>query len=242
MTAKASLKAVAARMAAAAIVYPFLCGAAQAKDAPQMAHLQDVNGTPTGSGRPGSTDSPGENATHIYVEAPTGTVSVGASYATGGAWRYPDRSGDGHGFAVVGFSAVPVYPRVSLKGVPLGLPVSAAHISSSYGLRRHPILGGVRQHAGVDLAVPEGTPVKATTDGVVTHAGWSGGYGLLVQVRQAKGVETRYAHLSHISTSVGQHVKAGDVLGQAGSTGRSTGPHVHYEVRVDGHPVNPLSK
>ncbi|WP_156135414.1 M23 family metallopeptidase [Novosphingobium malaysiense] len=179
---------------------------------------------------------------HVFIEKPTGSVTVGPSGVLGGAWRYPDRTNDQGTFVEVRFSAVPVYHGSGNAVLPQGMPVSSARISSAFGKREHPILGGVRQHAGVDLAVPTGTPVAATSEGTVTFAGWSGGYGLLVKVKQPKGLETRFAHLSRTAVTVGQQVKRGEIIGFAGSTGRSTGPHVHYEVRLNGRPLNPLAR
>ena len=95
-------------------------------------------------------------------------------------------------------------------------------------------------HSGVDLAAPQGTPVQATADGVVTSAGWRGGYGILISLGHGSGVQTRYAHLSAIAVQPGTRVRAGQVIGYVGSTGNSTGPHLHYEVRVNGRAINPL--
>ncbi|MBW8784706.1 MAG: M23 family metallopeptidase [Novosphingobium sp.] len=119
------------------------------------------------------------------------------------------------------------------------MPVGSGRISSGYGMRVHPILGGVRMHWGVDLAAPSGAPIMATTNGTVRSAGWSGGYGLLVALDDPSGIETRYGHMSRVAVAAGQEVRAGQILGFVGSTGRSTGPHVHYEVRVAGRAVDP---
>ncbi|MCJ2178719.1 M23 family metallopeptidase [Novosphingobium album (ex Hu et al. 2023)] len=122
--------------------------------------------------------------------------------------------------------------------LPSRLPVNA-RVSSGFGYRIHPTLGGWRAHAGVDLAAAYGSPVVATTGGVVDEADWRGGYGLFVGVRN-NGVQTRFGHLSRLNVVPGQRVKPGDVIGYVGSTGRSTGPHLHYEVRVNGQAVDPL--
>ena len=98
-----------------------------------------------------------------------------------------------------------------------------------------------RLHAGTDFAAPHGTAIYATADGVVTHAGWSSGYGRLVKIQHEFGIETRYAHQSKIRVKVGQRVSRGDRIGDMGNTGRSTGTHLHYEVRVGGKPVNPMT-
>ncbi len=112
-------------------------------------------------------------------------------------------------------------------------------ITSGFGPRRHPIFRVVRMHNGVDIAAPWGTPVRAAAPGTVLFAGWFGGYGKLV-VLDHGGVTTLYGHLSSIEVAAGQKVRAGQVIGRVGSTGYSTGPHLHFEIRVDGRPVDPL--
>jgi murein DD-endopeptidase MepM/ murein hydrolase activator NlpD len=112
-------------------------------------------------------------------------------------------------------------------------------VSSSFGPRVHPITGQHRDHDGLDIAAPTGTAVRAITDGTVVRAEDAGGYGLLVEVDHGNGVITRYAHLSSIDVEVGQRLGVGGHLGAVGSTGRSTGPHLHVEVRVDGEPLDP---
>lgn len=113
-------------------------------------------------------------------------------------------------------------------------------LTSGFGLRRHPVFGIVRPHHGVDIAAAWGTPVLAAAAGTVVYAGWFGGYGKLVVVDHGGGLATLYGHLSSIRVSVGQTVGPGEVLGNVGSTGYSTGPHLHFEVRVNGRPVDPL--
>lgn len=140
------------------------------------------------------------------------------------------------------FSATPeveasALPRISLP--PSGLPVSGI-LTSGFGLRTHPLLGFVREHSGVDLAAPMGTPIAATSDGVVTQASWAGGYGLLVGISDGAGTQTRFGHMSRLNVREGQTVRKGDLIGYVGSTGLSTGPHVHYEVRRNGRAINPL--
>jgi murein DD-endopeptidase MepM/ murein hydrolase activator NlpD len=124
---------------------------------------------------------------------------------------------------------------------PSRLPLASAALSSRFGSRYHPILGGWRQHSGVDLAAATGTPVTAPSPGVVVAAQWWGGYGLFVAIDHGKGMQTRYAHLSAVAVAPGQQVKSGQVLGYVGSTGNSTGPHLHYEMRLNGQPLNPLT-
>lgn len=126
--------------------------------------------------------------------------------------------------------------RVSFGAAPLAL----ARVTSSFGYRRHPLEGGRRFHAGVDLAAPNGTPVYAAAAGQVAVAGHAGGYGLLVELEHGSGLETRYGHLSRLNVVPGQTVQTGELIGFVGSTGNSTGPHLHYEKRINGVPVDPL--
>lgn len=112
-------------------------------------------------------------------------------------------------------------------------------IGSRFGYRADPINGKMKMHAGLDIVVPPGTPVRAPADGVVSFAGWDDYYGKLVSIDHGYGVLTRYGHNSQIFVQVGQKVDKYDVISAVGSTGRSTGPHLHYEVRVNGVPVNP---
>lgn len=124
--------------------------------------------------------------------------------------------------------------------IPSQMPLERALLTSDYGMRTHPVLGGRRSHKGVDLAAPSGTPVYATADGVVERADWFSSYGLFIRVEHGAELETRYAHLSRLAVSAGDRVSKGDLIGYVGSTGRSTGPHLHYEVRVGGEAVNPM--
>lgn len=124
--------------------------------------------------------------------------------------------------------------------VPSRMPLEGAQLTSGFGMRTHPVLGGRRAHAGIDLAAPTGTPVYATADGVVSRADWYSSYGLYISVEHGASMQTRYAHLSRLAVAAGDNVKKGDLIGYVGSTGRSTGPHLHYEVRVDGLAVNPI--
>ncbi|MFB0612067.1 M23 family metallopeptidase [Aurantiacibacter poecillastricola] len=130
-------------------------------------------------------------------------------------------------------------PRVALS-VPSRMPVDGVRLTSGYGMRDHPILRQRRRHNGVDLAAPSGTPVYATADGLVESARYFGSYGNYVQIAHSGDLETRYAHLSSYTVSNGDQVRKGDLIGYVGSTGRSTGPHLHYEVRVASEPVNPI--
>lgn len=112
-------------------------------------------------------------------------------------------------------------------------------ISSGFGPRVHPIYNVPSFHTGIDIAVAEGTPVRAAAPGRVTVAGWEGGFGLLVVIDHENSYETFYGHLSKVMVSVGQYVQAGDVIALSGNTGLSTGPHLHFEVRYLGSPVDP---
>lgn len=132
--------------------------------------------------------------------------------------------------------------RIAAERAPFANPVAASvRFTSGFGTRRDPKTGRTRQHDGVDFAGPRGTAILATSDGVVTHAGWRGGYGNTVTIRHAFGIETLYAHMSQIDVREGQRVSRGQRIGGMGATGRSTGVHLHYEVRLGGTPVNPMT-
>ena len=121
----------------------------------------------------------------------------------------------------------------------LGWPVSG-EITSPYGYRVHPIWGTTIYHSGIDIGVDEGTPVHAADGGVVVWSGWMGGYGYAVVIDHGNGISTLYGHNSELAVDEGQSVAKGQVISYAGSTGNSTGPHVHFEVRVNGDPVDPM--
>jgi len=124
-------------------------------------------------------------------------------------------------------------------GGAMSWPVSG-RITSEYGMRVNPVTGVYKLHAGIDIGVGTGTPVHAAADGVVIFAGWnSGGYGNFVMIDNGSSIVTCYAHNSSVAVSVGQSVSRGQVIAYAGSTGNSTGPHCHFEVRVNGAPQNP---
>ncbi len=125
--------------------------------------------------------------------------------------------------------------------IPSTEPVRGTSFTSGYGVRSDPFKGRAAMHAGIDLAGPIGTPIYATADAVVGRSEYnSGGYGNLVELEHGHGIQTRYGHLSKSLVTAGQKVKRGDVIGLMGSTGRSTGSHLHYEVRIDGKAVNPV--
>jgi murein DD-endopeptidase MepM/ murein hydrolase activator NlpD len=125
--------------------------------------------------------------------------------------------------------------------IPSTEPVKGSAFTSGYGVRSDPFKGRAAMHAGIDLAGPIGTPIYATADGIVGRSEWnSGGYGNLVEIDHGRGIQTRYGHLSKSLVAAGQKVKRGDMIALMGSTGRSTGSHLHYEVRIDGKAVNPV--
>lgn len=125
--------------------------------------------------------------------------------------------------------------------IPSDKPVNTAVFTSGFGERHDPFGHGIGFHPGIDLAAPTGTQIHATADGTVVAAGWNnGGYGNMVELDHGKGIHTRYGHMSRVLVSVGEAVKRGAVIGLVGSTGHSTGSHLHYEVRIDDRPVNPM--
>ncbi len=142
-----------------------------------------------------------------------------------GVWDYFDESGQ------------------SMKKFLMKTPIDGARLSSGFGLRRHPILGYSKMHAGVDFAAPTGTPIYAAGDGTVTRANRFSSFGNYVSIRHANGYETAYAHLNGFARGIkaGTRVRQGQVIAYVGTTGRSTGPHLHYEVHVNGKKMNPLA-
>ncbi|HEY5721413.1 MAG TPA: M23 family metallopeptidase [Allosphingosinicella sp.] len=124
--------------------------------------------------------------------------------------------------------------------IPSAEPVHGTAFTSGFGVRSDPFRGRAAMHAGIDLSGPIGTPIYATADGVVGRSQWVSGYGNLVELDHGRGIQTRYGHLSRSMVIAGQKVKRGDMIALMGSTGRSTGSHLHYEVRIDGKAVNPV--
>lgn len=126
--------------------------------------------------------------------------------------------------------------RIAVDRLPFAMPLEGGYrFTSPMGYRWG------RLHAGIDLAGPVGMNVKAPADGTVINAGWENGYGLMIRLRHDFGVTTVYGHLSKIRVKVGQKVSRGEQIGDSGNTGRSTGPHLHYEIRVGGAPINPMT-
>ena len=129
----------------------------------------------------------------------------------------------------------------SASNLPLMTPMSKGSITSRFGVRNDPFRRRPAMHNGIDFRAPTGQPTRATAPGKVISAGYNGGYGNMIEIDHGGGVTTRFAHLSKIIAKKGQSVGRGDVIGNAGSTGRSTGPHLHYEIRVNGRPIDPMT-
>jgi murein DD-endopeptidase MepM/ murein hydrolase activator NlpD len=130
--------------------------------------------------------------------------------------------------------------REHARTLPIANPAAGLAISSTFGVRRDPILGTPALHSGMDFRAPVGSLARATAQGTVVKAGWNGGYGRMVEIDHGNGLTTRFAHLSQIDVKEGDKVDIGTVIGETGNSGRSTGPHLHYEVRRDGTAVDPL--
>ena len=128
----------------------------------------------------------------------------------------------------------------SSKKTLMKTPLNGARLSSGFGNRKHPILGFTKMHRGVDFAAPIGTPIFAAGDGIIEYSGWNGAYGKYIRIKHNGTFKTAYAHLSKIYKKRGTRIKQGEIIGSLGSTGRSTGPHLHYEILIEGRQVNPL--
>ena len=129
---------------------------------------------------------------------------------------------------------------LSEAGFPIVFPLVAPIVSSKYGARKHPIRKVVRDHGGVDLAAPLGSHVRSVAEGTVIFEGQYGGYGKLVTIKHRYNQVSLYGHLSEVRVNIGSHVAAGEIIGRVGSSGESTGPHLHFEWRRDGKTVDPL--
>ena len=158
------------------------------------------------------------------------------------SWTAIERTAPSSGEVVTAYSS-----PVPMRGisVPSRMPLEGASLTSGFGMRTHPVLGGRRQHAGIDLAAPTGTPVYATADGVIGRADWYSSYGLYISINHGASMETRYAHLSRLAVAAGDNVKKGDLIGYVGNSGnaRHTAPHLHYGIYLDGKgrgAVNPF--
>ena len=128
----------------------------------------------------------------------------------------------------------------ALAGIPTSMPASVMLMSSGFGYRSDPFTGSGAMHSGLDFKGPYSTEILAAADGVISSAGWQGGYGKCIEITHANGLVTRYAHLSGFEVTLGQSVKRGLQIGRMGSTGRSTGSHLHFEVRMNGQAINPM--
>ncbi|WP_316862749.1 M23 family metallopeptidase [uncultured Cohaesibacter sp.] len=131
--------------------------------------------------------------------------------------------------------------KSKVRSLPITHPLPSGHLTSKFGIRKDPFLGNMSMHSGIDLGDLYGNPIRAAGEGVVTYAGARSGYGLMVEVDHDNGVVSRYAHMSKTLVKKGERVRVGTILGKVGSTGRSTGPHLHFETRVNGRAVNPYS-
>lgn len=168
-------------------------------------------------------DVPAANAVGAASEAATSAESADAQFRTlFDSWKKMDGT------------------QPTVIAVPSMEPVDKVVFTSHFGVRSDPFRGTAAMHAGVDIPGAIGTPIYATADGVISHAGRQGGYGNLVQINHGRGLETRYGHLSKILVADNTKVHRGQLIGLMGSTGRSTGSHLHYEVRMDGRAVNPV--
>lgn len=185
------------------------------------------------------------NSSSADISGPVRTAQSANQSVTGGEdEQFRQLFSSWQNFEETGLAAAKPKPAsvgtFSSVAIPSRNPLGVDRVSSTYGMRNHPILGGRRAHKGVDLAAPVGTPIYATADGTVSRASWFSGYGLYIAVEHGGEMQTRYAHLSRLNVADGQRVRKGDVIGYVGSTGNSTGPHLHYEVRISGEAVNPL--
>ncbi|WP_265519040.1 M23 family metallopeptidase [Nitratireductor luteus] len=131
--------------------------------------------------------------------------------------------------------------KKTARRIPIANPLPGAAVTSTFGVRRDPILRRPAHHSGMDFRGSTGGPIRAAGAGKIVKAGWNGGYGRMVEIDHGNGLTTRYAHMSRLLVQEGAHVEAGAIIGKVGSSGRSTGPHLHYEVRKNGTAVNPLS-
>ena len=163
-------------------------------------------------------------------------AKFGTSRAEGGPFVPPPKGGKLP--AQLGTQKLLALRRLA-KALPIAVPLGSYRLTSSFGIRRDPFNGREEYHTGVDLSAPFMTPVYATAPGTVTYAGWRQGYGKVVEVDHGNGISSRYAHLHRYTVLVGERVRAQTQIGYIGTSGRSTGPHVHYEVLVNGEPQNP---
>lgn len=178
----------------------------------------------------------------VVDDEPQATVGADDGTAIGGPFIEPEPT-EVYDNSLVALDAALArleHVRSQARKLPFNNPSPASDVTSRFGNRLDPFLGRLALHAGIDFRAPTGTRIVATAPGTVTTAGKSGGYGNMVEIDHGNGITTRYAHLSSILVNVGDAISAGEAIGRSGSTGRSTGPHLHYEVRLNGEPIDPL--
>ncbi|MGO4436210.1 peptidoglycan DD-metalloendopeptidase family protein [Rhizobium sp. RAF56] len=179
---------------------------------------------------------------HVGVSLPNASASTDVEDAVGGPY-VPPAGEDAFDQSLVDLDAALTHLeaiRGEAESLPFRNPAPGREITSLFGNRKDPFFGRLALHTGVDFRFAPGEKVTATAPGKVISAGWAGGYGNMVEVDHGNGISTRYGHMTEILVKVGDTVKTGGIVGLAGSTGRSTGTHLHYEVREDGHPIDPL--
>lgn len=190
----------------------------------------------------------GVDAKRLAAAEPAGQGAAGGDYGTGGPFVSLSAA-EPRGPQEPAFDPIAVFNTradhldsliVALRALPLAEPLASYEVTSPFGSRDDPFNEMIGFHEGVDLGAPPGSPVLATGDGVVISAGWHDRYGNLVEIDHGHGLTTRYAHLMRVLVRVGEHVQRGRAVGLLGSTGRSTGPHLHYEVRINDQPTDPM--
>jgi murein DD-endopeptidase MepM/ murein hydrolase activator NlpD len=176
------------------------------------------------------------------AEASPGETPASSNTAIGGPFVEPiEDDSFGRSLAALDTALVELErTRAQVRQLPFGNPSPASDITSDFGNRLDPFLGRLALHAGIDFRATVGTRIRAAAPGTVTNAGLTGGYGNMVEIDHGNGVSTRYAHLSAVLVRAGDRVNADDVIAKSGNTGRSTGPHLHYEVRLNGEAVDPM--
>jgi murein DD-endopeptidase MepM/ murein hydrolase activator NlpD len=232
--------------AALALSFTAVLGIAVLRDAPEPMPQRQVTEAPSEESGPVSADE-GDLAAADRRFAQTARLAVAVA-AIDRALQQLDLApaAEDHAAAIRPFSPGSIDAQARalaarLPGWPLSVPLRVPlRLSSPFGLRVHPVTGVPTLHAGLDLVAPAGTPIYATADGRVLRAGPAGGYGNMVEIQHADGLVTRYGHMQSIAVEAGQEVTAATVIGQLGSTGVSTGPHLHYEIRRAEEAVDPM--
>ncbi|MHA1152896.1 MAG: M23 family metallopeptidase [Alphaproteobacteria bacterium] len=226
-------------------------GPPQGGDSGRIGGLEGFQGHSTAPGKAGAFLDQSGRVRRSVTQGPDGTelrvITLGSpANALAGIPPLPRprpvRAGE-LAMAAVGIGRASPGPTRLRPGMrPLHWPLRGVSVSSGYGPRRHPILGGTRRHAGVDLPAPRGTPVRAAADGVVRYFGRNGSYGRFIRLDHGFGLETAYGHLRRYALGLRRNarVRRDEVIGYVGSSGLSTGPHLHYEVRINGRAIDPL--